>query len=227
MDFSLRCTSCGSLLQQRAKALDLFSTIYNLWRYPDFTFRKIILAEHRNYTTAIAIVEGIGLSFLSLYLLKAGDIFSIDLTRLITTGIQLGVIVYFPLLVLFSTSGYFAARVSKTGASFRGFLSSMTYALHPVGVGALMIFPTEIAVFGPYLFSSNPSPMTINPVPLYLLGFLDCLLGIAGIAFIFKLTRLLFGRREKAAIFLGIFFILFFVAVRITSAVLHLSASVP
>jgi len=220
MDFSLRCASCGSLLQQRSKTLDLFSTIYNLWRYPDFTFRKIILAEHKNYTILIGLLEAIGLSFLFLFMIKAGDIFSIDLLRLLDAGIGLAFVVFFPLLYLFAMLSYFSARVSRTGASLRGFVSTMIYGLHPIGLSTIIILPSGIAIFGPYLFSNNPSPSTINPIPFYLLLLLESLSGIAGIFFILRLTKLLFGTRKKIAIFAGIFFILLFTAMEITKQVL-------
>lgn len=219
-DFSLRCSSCGGLLQQSPKTLDLFTTISNLWRYPDFTFRKIILAEHRNYTTLIGLLEAIGLSFLFLFIIKAGNVLSIDLLQLLSTGIGLSIVVFFPFLYLFSSLSYFPAGVSRTGASLRGFTASMIYALHPIAISAIIILPSEIAVFGVYFFSNNPSPQTINPVPFYLLGFLDCLLGIAAFVLVARLTKLLFGTKKKATIFVGIFFILLVAVMEITKRIL-------
>ena len=219
-DFALRCVSCGGILQQRTKTLDLFSTIYNLWRYPDFTFRKIILAEHKNYTILIGLFEAVGFAFFSLFIIKAGDIYSIDLLRLLVAGFSLSIAVYFPFLYLFLLLSYVSARVSWSGASLKGFMAGMIYSLHPIGLSALVILPTEVAVFGPFIFSNNPSPQTINPPPFYLLGFLDCLLGVAAVIFIVRLTKVLFSSVKKAAIFAGFFFILFFVAIEVTKRAL-------
>jgi hypothetical protein len=220
MDLSLRCSSCGGLLQQRAKTLDLFATLFNVWRYPDFTFRKIILAEHRNYAFLIALFEAVGMSFLFLFTVKAGDIFSIELIRLLSTGLGFAVAAYLPFLYLFCLLSYFLSRASQTGASLRGFMAGMIYAMHPIAVSAIVILPLEVAVFGPYVFSNNPSPLTINPAPFYLLGILDCLLGFAAIMFVARLSKLLFGTRKKAIIFVGIFFILFIVSVELTKRIL-------
>lgn len=220
MDFSLRCTSCGGILQQADKTLDFFSTIYNLWRYPDFAFRKIILAEHKNYTVLIATLEAIGLSFLFLFIVKGGDIFSIDLVRLLSTGIKLAVIVFLPFLYLFSVLSYASARVSKTGAPLKGFIASAVYGLHPIGFSAIIILPAYVAVYGPYIFSNNPSPQTINPLPFYFLGFLDLLLAIAAFFLILKLTELLFGTKKKIAVFAGVFFILLFAAMEVAKQIL-------
>lgn len=208
------------MLQQRAKTIDLFSTVYNLWRYPDFTFRKILLAEHRNYVTLIGLLEAVRFSFLGLFIVKASDVFSIELPRLLLAGFGLAVIVYLPFLVFFSSLSYVSARVSKTGASLKGFLASVIYGFHPIAVSAIVVLPVEIAIFGPYVFSNNPSPLTINPIPFYFLESLDCFLGIAAIAFVLKLTNLLFGARKKVAIFVGIFFILLFTVMEIVRRVL-------
>lgn len=220
MDFSLRCNTCGSLLQQRAKTIDLFSTIYNLWRYPDFAFRKILLAEHRNYVTLIGLLEAVRLSFFGLFIVKASDVFSIELPRLLLAGFGLAVVVYLPFLYFFSSLSYLSARVSRTGASLRGFLASVIYGLHPIAVSAVIVLPVEIAIFGPYVFSNNPSPLTINPIPFYFLESLDGFLGFAAIAFVLKLAKLLFGARKKAAIFVGIFFILLIAVVEIVRRIL-------
>ncbi len=220
LDLAIRCGSCGSLLQQRAKTIDLFDTLFNVWRYPDFTFRRVILAEHRNYTIPLAFLEAIGLSFFFLFIVKAGDIFSIDLGRLLTTGVGLAVVVFLPFLYLFVLAGYFLAGVSRTGASRGGFTAGMIYAMHPIALSAIIILPSEIAVFGSYVFSNNPSPVTINSVPFFLLAFLDIFLGLAAALSIARLTKLLFGTMKKAIIFAGNFFILWVVAVEIAKRLL-------
>ena len=219
-DFSFRCSSCGSILQQQTRTLDLFSTIYNLWRFPDFAFRRIVIAEHRNYTFLLALFEAIGISFLFLFVTKAGDFVSINLGQLVSMGLELAVAVFLPFVYAFSILSYFLARVSTTGARLRGFTAGLIYALHPVAISAMVILPAEIAVFGPYIFSNNPSPQIINAVPFYLLGFLEFLLLIAALIFVVRLTMLLFRSRKRAAIFVGIFFILLFVTTEITKRVL-------
>ena len=220
LDFSLRCSSCGSLLQQGAKTLDLFSTIYDLWRYPDFTFRRIILSQHKNYTLLVAFLEAIGLSFLSFFVLKAGDILTIDIVRLVPDGIETAAVIFLPFLYVFCGISYWAARVALTGASPKGFISSCIYALHPIGLGAVILMPIEIAVFGPFIFSNNPAPQVINPIPFYFLGFLVFVLAGAAMILLVRLSRLLFGSPQKAIMIIAIFFILLFAATEITKRAL-------
>lgn len=220
LDFSLRCSSCGSILQQRVKTLDLFSTLYNLWRYPDVTLRKIVLAEHRNYTTLIATLEAIGLSFLFLFLIKAADNYSVELWRLLVVGFELAIIVFLPSIYMFSALSYLIVRFKRTGASFKGFASGIIYSLHPIALSAVIFLPAEVAVFGAYLFSNNPSPQVINPLPFYFLGFLDFVFGIAAFFFTMRLAQVLFGTKKFIFAFAAISFAVLFVGFEIAKSIL-------
>ncbi|MGO9480870.1 MAG: hypothetical protein ACLP05_03695 [Candidatus Kryptoniota bacterium] len=219
-DFALRCTSCGAILQQSVKTLDLFTTIYNLWRYPDFAFRKIILSEHKNYTILMAVLEAIGISYLFMFIVKAGDIYSIDLWRLVESGVGLAVSVFLPFLYVFSIVGYLATRTKQTGVSLKGFIAAAIYGLHPVAFSAIIVLPAEVSVFGAYFFSNNPSPKVINPLPFYLLSFLDIVCAVAAFIFIIKLTKVLFEKRKFVAVFAGIFFIFLYAAIEIAKKIL-------
>ncbi len=201
LDLAVRCSSCGSRLQDSVKALDLFSTIYNLWRYPDSTLKKVVLASHRNYTILLAALEGIGLSYLGLYIIKAADIYSVDFTRLLVTGLVLGIVVFMPAVYMFSGVSYLTLRVRKTGAPFWGYISGIVYSLHPLAIGAVVLVPMDMAVFGSYLFSKNPSPEVINPVSFYFLAFLGVVLLAIALALVIRFAKVVFGQR---VVFLGI-----------------------
>lgn len=222
LDLVVRCTSCGSILQDSVRTLDLFATIFNIWRYPGSTLRKIVLATHRNYSLLLAALEGIGLSFLTLYIVKAADIYSINFTRLLAAGIVLGVVVFLPGIYFFCGLSYLTLRVRRTGASFKGYASGIIYSLHPVAIGAVLLIPMEVAVFGSFLFSNNPPPQVINPVSFYFLAFLDLVFGAAAAALILRLTKVVFGVRVPviglAALFTGVFAVTAEIAKRILSA---------
>lgn len=202
------------------KTLDLFSTIYNLWRYPDFTFRKIILAEHKNYTLLIALLEAVGISFLFMFIVKAGDIFSIELGQLIVSGLTMAILIFLPFLYVFSILSYLSMRTARTGVKLRGFNCAMIYGLHPIALSAIILFPAEIAVYGPYFFSNNPSPSVINPLPFYFLCFLDIVFAFASFMFVARLAKLLFGKRKFVAVFAGIFFIFLYAAIETAKQIL-------
>jgi len=191
-----------------------------LWRYPEFTFRKIILAQHKNYTVLIAFLEAVGISYFFLFIVKAGDIYSIELSRLIVSGLTMAILVFFPFLYIFSIVCYFVTRAAHTGATLKGFVSSTVYSLHPIALGAIILLPSEIAVFGPFLFSNNPSPSIINPLPFYSLSFLDLVFALAAIMFAGRLTKLLFGKRKLIVVFAGIFFIFLVASIEIGKQIL-------
>ncbi len=219
LDLSIRCVSCGSILQESVKALDLFSTIYNLWRLPHSTLRKIVLATHRNYSLLLAGLEGIGLSFLALFMLKAADIYSLQFPRLLITGFVLGIVVFLPGIYFFCILSYLSLRVKRTGATLKGYVSGIIYALHPIAISSVVLIPLEVAVFGSYLFSNNPPPQVINPVSFYFLAFLDLVLAAAAVLMVLRLTRVLFGIRVlafgMAALFSGVFAVAVEIAKRI------------
>lgn len=218
-DLSVRCASCGSILQDSVKALDLFSTVINIWRYPDSTLRKVVLASHRNYALLLAALEGIGLSFLTLYIVKAADIYSIDFTRLLVTGIVIGIVVFLPAVYFFSVLSYFTLRVKRTGATVRGYIAGIVYSLHPIALGAVFLVPMEVAVFGSFIFSNNPPPQVINPLSFYFLAIVDVVFALAALRLILRLAKVIFGARAVTiglvALFSGVFAVALEVAKRI------------
>ncbi len=220
LDLAVRCASCGSILQDSVKSLDLFSTVYNLWSFPESTLRKVILATHRNYSVLLGILEGIGLSFVMFYVVKAADIYSVSFPRLIVAGISLGIAVYFPSILIFSLLAYLIFRVRRTGASLRGFVAGMLYTLHPVAIGAVFMLPLEVAVFGSYLFSNNPAPQVINPVSFYFLAFLDVVFGGAVLLSIWRLSKVLSRSWKFMAGTSGILAVIFAVASEVAKHIL-------
>lgn len=209
LDLAVRCSSCGSNLQNSVKALDLYSTIFNIWRYPDSTLKKVVLATHRNYSLLLAALEAIGLSFLAMYMVKAADIYSVDFTRLLVTSIVIGLIVFLPAIYIYCGLSYLTLRVRRTGATLRGYIAGIVYSLHPLALAAVFMVPMEVAVFGSYLFSNNPPPQVINPVSFYFLAFLDIVFAIAAFGLVLRLTKVIFGIRVTiiglAALFCGVF----------------------
>ncbi len=202
------------------KALDLFTTIFNIWRYPDQTLRKIILASHRNYSLVLAALEGIGLSFLTLYLVKAADIYSIQFGRLLIAGSILGLVVFLPAVYAFGGVSFVTLRVWRSGASLKGFLSSVIYALHPFALAAVLLVPMQVAVFGSFLFSNNPSPQVINPVSFYFLAFLDIVFVVGVFYLLQRLAKVVFGTRVLLISFVVLLSGVFAVALEIAKRIM-------
>ncbi len=220
LGLAVRCSSCGSILQDSVKALDLFTTVFDIWRYPDATLKKIILATHRNYSFLLAALEGIGLSFLTLYIVKAADIYSIQFGRLLLTGTVLGIAVFLPAVYLFGVVNFVVLRVWRSGASMKGFLSSVIYSLHPIALGAVLLVPMQVAIFGSFLFSNNPPPQVINPVSFYFLAFLDVVFVISVFYLFLRLAKIVFGTRLLLISFVVLLSGVFAVALEIAKRIM-------
>lgn len=121
---------------------------------------------------------------------------------------------------MFSIVSYLTLRTVQTGVTLKGFISATIYGLHPVAFSAIVLLPAEVAVFGAFFFSNNPSPSVINPLPFYFLCLLDIVFVFAAFMFIAKLAKLLFGKRKFVAVFAGIFFIFLLATMEIAKRIL-------
>lgn len=220
LEFATRCVSCGSFLQQSVKTIDLFSTIFELWRHPVFALRRILVAEHKNYTVLIAVFESVAMSFFALYIVKAADIYSLELWKLIVTGTGLALVVFLPAMYLFIVLSYLILRPKKKGVTLKGFISGTIYSLHPLAFGAAVFLPAEIAVFGPYTFSNNPPPQVINALPFYFLGFLGVASAVAALVFATRLMHMLFGARLRVTVLTAVFLCVFVAAIEVAKHIL-------
>ena len=189
----LRCASCKSYIQPNLKALDLFATLFSLWRNPELTLKRIVIADHRNYTLLLALLEALGLSFFFFYFIKAADVFSLSLSRVLMESFDLSLVVFLPTVYLFSALNYVVSRIRGTGARFRGIVSGTVYALHPLALGAVILFPVEVAIFGVYIFSNNPPPQVINPAAFYSMAFLGIVCCVTVVFYYVRFSRMLFG----------------------------------
>ena len=79
------------------------------------------------------------------------------------------------------------SRVTGRKIAPRNAFALFAYAATPIVLSLVIVFPIEIAVFGVYLFDTNPPPMVLNPIAFIVLVGLDvhrggvvgrCLLGI-------------------------------------------------
>jgi hypothetical protein len=175
--FALVCTACRAFLQNRIPNLDLFSTVWRVIERPRYAFQQITLAEHKNYSYFLYVLFGIGVSFAGFSLFRVGERFDSLLEVLFW-----GVVVGFPLgaalapVIAVAHSGLSRALGGRAG--YRVSLGVSAYAFVPIILSVLLILPIEILTFGMYLFTNNPSPLTIKPgLSLALLG-IDGALGL-------------------------------------------------
>jgi hypothetical protein len=190
-EFALRCNNCGAILQQHFKTLNLFEIIIFMWHNPKLAQKRILLAEHRNLTFLVATIESFAAGFAFLYMIKATDTYSAYLPSLLFAGILVSILVFLPFLYLVPLTIYIVARIKRLGITIRGFLSAFIYSIHPLVFTSLVLMPVQVAIFGQYFFSNNPSPKVINPVPFYGLIFLNIIVILECLFFLWKLISLI------------------------------------
>ncbi len=176
-DLRTLCSSCRSYIQGRVDALDLFSTIWGLIEAPAVTFRRIVLAKHKNYALILSGLAGITMVFYVAWYKNAVDKLQTLLPVVgaaLLAGPLVGMLFVFGLSLLVRI----LAKALGGEASLRNLFAAFGYGMIPLVFALVFLVPIEIAVFGSDFFGTNPPPMTIRPIEYSVLLTLKALSGI-------------------------------------------------
>ena len=169
--YSTICKKCGGFLQNRLPNLNLFEMLWKIVESPRLAFRSIKLAEHKNYAVFLYTLSGIAITFAGLWHFKLGERFDNILT-VVFWGILIGIPLGILLCPIASSIHWGLSNMLGNKTSFRNSLGITSYSLIPVVISLILILPIELMTFGMYLFSFNPPPISIKPIPyLVLIGF--------------------------------------------------------
>jgi len=186
-DLSVVCVSCKAYLQAKVDTLDLFHTIWGLMEAPAATMRKIVIARQKNYVIFLSCLFGIALAYCLIWYRGLGTL--IGFGPALALGVVAGPLLGLVAVVLIGLFLMLVSRILGGHATLRETVSVVAYALVPVVLSLVMVFPVEIAVFGQYLFDPNPPPLVMNP-PAYI-----GLLSLDAIAVAWSWGLLLVGTR--------------------------------
>lgn len=199
-DLSLVCSSCKGFLQGRADALDLFATIWGLVESPRATFKRIVLAKHKNYSILLSSLFGICLVFNIAWYKSLASVFA-SLAPIVGAAIVLGPLL--GILVVFLIS-VILQLITKTygGNGTRGnVFAAIAYATMPMAVSLVFLVPLDVAIFGMDFFGTNPPPMLIKPVEYAVL------IGLKSVAALYALYLLTEATMAANAFVRGKFFV--------------------
>jgi len=171
-DFAIKCVSCRSYIQERVPNLDFFATAWQIIESPKLAFKKIILAEHKNYVLSLALFFGIGTVFTLMWAKESGNNFD-NLLPLLVLGIVSGVVVAIPLFLGMTFSLHGIAKLFNGKATFKETYGIAGWSLVPVMLSVVFVLPLELATLGLYFFSTNPSGYEVKPVVFSVLMGLD------------------------------------------------------
>ena len=169
------CKKCKSFLRERIYNIDLWKIIGLLIENPKKAFQLIVYSEHKNFIFFIilfvAIKFLINARFLSMFSL--GDFIP-------TTGLYLSYFLALSITALYLfLFSLFATIINKklgTGNRLRDNIAVLTYSLLPNALIVIFLIIIELAVFGEYLFSVNPTPFVIKGFIAYMFAGAEILL---------------------------------------------------
>lgn len=168
----MNCTNCGTILRKRVSNIDLWETTWQLVETPVNAFEKIIFAEHKNFISFLLILGGFK------YFLLSNFIFNIILTNftyeynLFSQSI-LGVVVVTLLIIILSFLLKRSNLVFGIQSKFLDNSAVFIYALIPLIISFVILFPIEYGIFGGHWVYFNPSPFLINFVSALILAILE------------------------------------------------------
>jgi hypothetical protein len=174
-ELSTVCVTCGSFVQGKIDALHLFSTFWGLIESPRQTFRKVVLARHKNYAVLLSGLFGVCLVFDVAWFKKIGNEVS-SIIPIVGAAVVGGPLIGVGLLFVLSFLLQYATKMFGGHATRRNLWAGLSYATMPMVFSLVFIIPLELAIFGLVFFGTNPPPDFVRPTEYYLL------LGLKGAA---------------------------------------------
>lgn len=170
-DLSLKCSSCGSFIQDKVPTIDLFSMIWLVIESPKQAFKKIVLSEQKNFVLLQSLFFGISTAFAVMWMAKSGNNYD-NLLPLLLHGIFFGLLAGVPFFLFIALSVHFFIKVFGGKGKWNETYAVVGWSLMPIVLATVFILPLELGILGLYFFSSNPNGFEYKPaVYVALIGF--------------------------------------------------------
>ena len=174
-DFSINCISCGSYIQDRVPNLDLFSMIWLIIESPSAAFKKIIIAEHKNFVLFFSLFFGISTIFTLMWFSRSGNSFD-NLFPLLLFATVVGIGISVPIFYCLAFIFHIIIALLKHGAKFKVTYGIIGWSLVPIMLSVVFVLPFKLSTLGLLLFSTNPSAYEVKPLVTTVLLGLDALM---------------------------------------------------
>lgn len=169
------CKKCNSYLRERVNNIDLWKVIGLLIDNPKKAFQLIIYSEHKNFITFIILIVAakflVNTRFLAM--VSLGDFIPVS-------GLFVSYISVLALTAVYISIYSFVLTVLNNNRDvknrFRDNFSILVYSLLPNIIGVVFLIVIELAVFGEYLFSVNPTPFVVKGFISYMFAGAEVLL---------------------------------------------------
>lgn len=171
-DLSVTCSSCSSYIQDRVPNLDLFSMVWMIIETPGQAFKRVLIAEHKNFVLFLSLFLGLSATFAMMWGKQTGNAFD-NLFPLLLMGFGIGVLSAVPLFFILSGTLHIVLKMFRGHGRFNDTYAVTGWSLVPVMLATVFILPLELGTLGLLLFSSNPSAYEVKPVVMMVLGGMD------------------------------------------------------
>lgn len=162
---NLHCSNCKHLIRDRVINIDLWSSIMGSIDSPSEMFKKVVLAEHKNFILVLFILISLRHAISGLLISPYIGIISIQYyaIRFIASTVLI-------LILYITLSKTTQQNVIKEITTFKlkDAFAIILYGQTPIIFSLVILFLFEIILFGEYLFSIQPSPLEIKPMFFYL-----------------------------------------------------------
>lgn len=142
---------------------------------PAQAFKKIIIAEHKNFVLFLSLFLGFSAIFMMMWAKKSGNSFD-NLFPLMLFGVAIGTVISIPLFCLYAGVFHGLAKLAGGKGSLKETYGILGWSLVPVMLSAVFVLPLELGTLGLLLFSTNPNAYEVKPVVTTVLVGLDGLL---------------------------------------------------
>lgn len=149
--------------------------------FPAQAFKKIIIAEHKNFVLFLALFLGIASVFALLWVNQSGHAFD-NLLTLLLYGLTIGVVSALPLLYLLAGTIFSVSKLFNGKGTFTETYGVVGWSLVPVMLFVVFVLPLELGTLGLLLFSGNPSALDVKPTVTMVL------LGLQGLLFLWSIV---------------------------------------
>jgi hypothetical protein len=189
---TITCQSCGAYIRDRVPGLHLFETLWMLIEFPYQAMQRIVLAQQKNYVFPIQMMFGFAYVTFIFWVVNIGLVIE-NLQSILFLILVIGPITGLMILITLSLVTFFFFRVQKVHVKYRDINAVLSYSVFPIILSIVFIFPVEVAIFGMYLFTNEPSPFSINPMVYTLVIGLDFVFIIWSLGILFIGLRVISG----------------------------------
>lgn len=170
--FAYTCKKCNAFLRSKIPNIDFWDVISLMIESPVKAAETIIQSEHKNYITALSIIAGFKLT-LNFWILNNAFGLNESVSAKFLLSILVGLFGFIIGLVLISLIASILSKIYKVQTRFKDFFSIYTYSFLPIIFLFVVITPIQIALFGTYWFTFNPSPFVIKNLPSYVILIIE------------------------------------------------------